>query len=69
MTHREIKRERKRYAHRDREKKRETETEGGREDRFAYYEKVSHDIMEAEIFHKARVTRTLLVSFRLRPKS
>lgn len=29
MTHREIKRERKRYAHRDREKKRETEKQKG----------------------------------------
>lgn len=40
----------------------------GREERFTY-EKLAHYLMKAEIFHKARKTRKLLVSFDLSSKS
>lgn len=66
MIHREIKR--KMYVNRQREKVRDTETEGGREERFTY-EKLAHYLLEAEIFHKARETRKLLVSFDVSSKS
>lgn len=56
------------YANRQKEKVRDTETEVDREERFTY-EKLAHCLMEAEIFHKARETRKLLVSFGLSSKS